>query len=695
METHKIFDLITGKVLQMGAAKAAVISTDLIALDASFRDMCASNACGLYGKCWMCPPDAGDIHELMKEIHTYDFVLVYQTIGSLEDSYDFESMLEAGNTHNQLAQRLKEFFAAEGIENALHLGAGGCRVCKVCAKAVGKPCYFPDKAMSSLEAYGVNVSKMAEAADMKYTNGVNTVTYFGAVFFCLSSHSETSDRDEETVMVRVDGVERKVSKGTKLSALLTNDLPCGGHGKCGKCKVLATGLLSAPTETEKKLLGETMLAQGIRLACSTTVEGNCSIQTTFSASKKRIAEIVVAGEMPTFQINPVFHHYGVAIDIGTTTLAAGLYNSHGLELAQKSRLNPQSIYGSDVVSRIEASINGNSLQLQEIISNALNEMLAELASDADIPSHKIDGIAITGNTVMLHLLTGESVKPLSAAPFAANKLFGEAYTAGALGFSSVKADTPVYLPPCISAFVGADTVCAVLATGIHKSPACSILVDIGTNGEIALSQNGNLTVCSTAAGPAFEGVGISMGMRGETGAVDKVWLDGEALKAHTIREGAPVGICGSGLVDAVACLLKRGDLDETGYLEKDTAILAPVTVTAKDIRMVQLAKGAVRAGINTLLHTMELSSEDIDTLFIAGGFGNYLNIENAGEIGLIPKELTSKVRITGNSALSGAAMLLLQKEFRTECESIARNAVLLELSSNPVFTNEFMDQMMF
>ena len=192
MENNTVFDRLTTVVKEMGAKNAAVIPADMIELDASFRDSCAANYCGVYGKCWMCPPDVGDIHKLMDDVRTYDYVLVYQTIGELEDSYDVEGMHEAGTAHNKIAHRLKaEFTSAAGCDiESLHLGAGGCRVCAVCAKCTNEPCRFPDKAMSSLEAYGINVYKMAEASGMKYINGVNTVTYFGAVFFRLPPSEE-------------------------------------------------------------------------------------------------------------------------------------------------------------------------------------------------------------------------------------------------------------------------------------------------------------------------------------------------------------------------------------------------------------------------------------------------------------------------------------------------------------------------
>lgn len=183
MEENERIRLLEAKTLQLGAFRAKVIGASAVETDASFRTLCESNACGLYGKCWTCPPDIGQIDVLMAQLRTYSHVLVYQTVGQLEDSYDFENMIRAGNAHNVLAQSLRSVFKESGIQTVLHLGAGGCRVCGVCAKRTGEPCRHPDLAMSSLEAYGINVSRLAPAADMKYINGNNTVTYFGAVFF--------------------------------------------------------------------------------------------------------------------------------------------------------------------------------------------------------------------------------------------------------------------------------------------------------------------------------------------------------------------------------------------------------------------------------------------------------------------------------------------------------------------------------
>ena len=185
MENKEIFDRLAEISLSLGALRATVIPVADVETDVSFRAMCKSNACGNYGRNWMCPPDAGDIHELIERLRTYTYVLVYQTVTELEDSYDYEGMMDAGVAHNELMIRLREQLKAEGLSRVLHLGAGGCRMCPVCAKRTGEPCRKPDLAVASLETYGINVSKLATAAGMKYINGQNTVTYFGAVLFDL------------------------------------------------------------------------------------------------------------------------------------------------------------------------------------------------------------------------------------------------------------------------------------------------------------------------------------------------------------------------------------------------------------------------------------------------------------------------------------------------------------------------------
>ncbi len=496
----------------------------------------------------------------------------------------------------------------------------------------------------------------------------------------------------EKITVTVNGKPRLAVAGLTLSEIIGGEKPCGGHGKCGKCKVIAKGELSAPSGTELEHLSSEELERGVRLACLTRALGNCEVCNIADGENARI---MTDGVLSEFEVAPAFSGYGAAIDIGTTTIAARLFDKEGRALSEAVCLNPQSEWGADVISRIEAALGGKSQLLAQAVRGAIDRVIAELADFAKIEKELIDGVVITGNTVMLCLLTEESVEPLSHAPFEAKRLFGETVLAADVSLHSLKADTPIYLPRCMAAFVGADTTCAVVSSGMCNENT-ALLADIGTNGEMALWNKNKLSVCSTAAGPAFEGVGISMGMRGSVGAVDKVSLVNGKLFAHVIGETAAVGICGSGLVDAVACLLDTEELDESGFLEDEPCeISAPVELTQNDIRMVQLAKSAICAGMLTLVETEGLSLSDVGVTYVAGGFGNYLNIANAEKIGLLPKGISKKTKAIGNAALGGASMLLLAPDLREKSEILAESANVLELSTNKIFSDKYIDGMFF
>lgn len=507
-----------------------------------------------------------------------------------------------------------------------------------------------------------------------------------------------------TGTVTLNGTPHTCRVGTTLGDLLSTlgagHMPCGGHGKCGKCRVTVTGAISEPTEDEKRALTPHDLAQGIRLACRTTVLGDCTVTTATEGGGQILTDGRFPPSLERRGLNPTFGRYGAAIDVGTTTLAARLYDTAGQLLSETSRLNPQAVWGADVISRMEAALSKKTPhavgRIAGLTRRTLCGMLSDLAYAVGIPPIEIDAVTITGNTVMLHLLTETDVEPLTHAPFAAKRLFGETMPASALDLTVLAPNTPIYLPPCIAAFVGADTVTALLASDMKETPATALLCDIGTNGEMVLWQGKKLYACSTAAGPAFEGAGISMGMGGRTGAIDRVWVSDGVLQAHVIGDTAPIGLCGSGLLDGVACLLELDALDETGYLKQDpTVIIPPVTITREDIRAVQLAKSAIHAGMRTLLHTAGLSGDEVDTLYIAGGFGSYLDVQNAGRIGLLPAELTDRVTVLGNAALTGAAMLLLCADLRSACETLARETRLVELATNPVFADEYVARMTF
>ena len=498
----------------------------------------------------------------------------------------------------------------------------------------------------------------------------------------------------QTVEIIIDGTKKTVPVGSKLSDAISIDMPCAGKGRCGKCKVIATGSLSEPSESELYHLSKDELERGVRLACKTSVLGKCQI---FTDKQKAVGhKILTHSDALDIELSPAFVGFGIAIDIGTTTLAANLYDIKGNILSTYSRLNPQSTFGADVISRIEASLGGRSEELARAIRNALDEMIASLCKDAEVCAKDVDAVVITGNTAMLYLLVGASPVTLSRAPFIADRYFGECILAGELGISALSESTEIYLPPCIAAFVGADTVCAILASKILDKNENSLLADIGTNGEMALLHNQKLLVCSTAAGPAFEGVGISCGMRGAVGAIDRVSIVNGLLYCHVIGEAAPIGICGSGLIDAIAAILDLEILDETGYLEDDdVSLCANISLTQQDVRMVQLAKSAIYSGICTLMRTSGVSFDEIKTMYVAGGFGNYLNMRSASRVGLLPSELEERISVIGNAALAGASMLLLNKDLRNNAKDIANKACVVELSSNPIFSELYMNNMLF
>lgn len=498
------------------------------------------------------------------------------------------------------------------------------------------------------------------------------------------------------VVVTVNGVPYTAERGTRLSDVLNRAglfrLPCGGQGRCGNCRVTVSGLLDEPSAKEKNHLTAADLRAGIRLACCARVMGDCTVKLHGNNTDR----VCVDSDLPDREWHPRFSRYGAAVDIGTTTMAACLYDTAGRPLAKAGCPNPQAHMGADVISRIEASMAGAQQRLATVTAEALDGLLTQMADDAGIASSDIDGLVLTGNTAMLHLLTGTPVEPLSHAPFAAQRLFDETVSASVLGLTAVSGETTVYLPPCFAAFVGADTVCALLADRTTESAGNTLLVDIGTNGEMALVHGDRLYVCSTAAGPAFEGAGIHMGMSGSDGAVDHVSVVNGALHAHVIGGGEPQGICGSGVVDAVAGLLQLEQLDETGFLEDDPAVIAgTVCLTQQDVRQIQLAKSAICAGIRTLLHNTGVAESDIQRVSVAGGFGSFLDIRSAGKIGLLPPALLPTVRVIGNAALTGASILLLDRHSEQVCRDYVRQATVVELSTDAFFADCYLRSMLF
>ena len=463
--------------------------------------------------------------------------------------------------------------------------------------------------------------------------------------------------------------------------LMENDLavpqPCGGRGVCGKCAVELSGHVSEPNAAERRA--------GHRLACQAVLLGDAQI---ILPDEARMEQIALSGAAAARAVRPMAGRLGAAVDVGTTTLACKLYDLQtGACLAEAGARNPQSAVAADVMGRIGYALEGGLSTLQRQVTTAVEALLRGACASAKAPFDALDALVVTGNTTMLYLLTGRNPEPLSHAPFTADCLFD--LEATLLGRRA-------YLPPCMNAFVGADISCAVLASGQCDAQETSLLADIGTNGEIALWRDGALYVASTAAGPAFEGAGISCGCGSVRGAIDRVRVEGGRLCAYTIGDACAVGVCGSGLIDAVAALVELGEIDETGATDNERLELRDgVALLPKDIRAVQLAKAAITAGMQTLMRSAQVRASDVAALYIAGGFGSHLNVRSAATIGLLPRELASRARVLGNAALAGATMLLLDTAELDHIRDIARRARFVNLGGNPLFNELYVENMFF
>jgi len=426
--------------------------------------------------------------------------------------------------------------------------------------------------------------------------------------------------------------------------------------------------------------------------------------------------------------NTTADSFAVALDIGTTTLVATLLHlGTGNEKAIASRLNPQTQFGDDVLARIlHSRQNPNGLrQLHKSITTAVDEMIAELCQQAGIARDRIYELTFAGNTTMQQLLCGVDSSSLGEVPFVPTSQRGLVFQASEIGLHIHPHGIACVLP-VIGGFVGGDTVAGILATGLVDATSPTLFVDIGTNGEIVMMANGKLSAASTAAGPAFEGARISCGMRGSTGAIEKVTFDNH-LRINVIGNVAPIGLCGSVLIDVAAELLRHRILTCQGRLlapdqlpknvpadlvrrliidEQQVAfILAsaeetgngqPIILTQHDLRELQLAVGAIRAGIIILLRRAGLKPEDLHRVLIGGGFGNFIRRSNAQRIGLLPSQIEhSRIRYMGNTSLAGARLVALSNRARTMAEELAIRTEHIDLSTDIDFHNTFAEAMIF
>ena len=421
--------------------------------------------------------------------------------------------------------------------------------------------------------------------------------------------------------------------------------------------------------------------------------------------------------------------YGIAFDIGTTIVAGYLVDLNtGEELSAIAKTNLQNIHGDDVISRIgfTQKRKENLEILQREIVNILNEIIKEIVQQAGVNINNIYKITIAGNTCMHHLLLGFNPSYLAPSPYI--PVIKESLNLKAKDIPRfvLEPTANVYMLPNISAFVGADIVAGILAICMWENEKISLFIDLGTNGEIVLGSKRKMWACSTAAGPAFEGARISSGMRAVGGAIDKVKIDNKSIDYRVIKDGKVRGICGSGLIDLIAELLKLGLINKSGKLinreecnselseeikkriikggkgnkfllakDKETENGKPIYLTQRDIREVQLAKAAIYAGIKILLREVNISPEDIQKVLLAGAFGNFIDKKSAIRIGLIPYLPLEKIESVGNAAGRGAEIALLSEKARKICEKISNQVKYVELSSRSDFQEEFIDAIFF
>jgi uncharacterized 2Fe-2S/4Fe-4S cluster protein (DUF4445 family) len=387
------------------------------------------------------------------------------------------------------------------------------------------------------------------------------------------------------------------------------------------------------------------------------------------------------------------HGLGIAIDLGTTTLAAQLVDqASGAVMGVATGLNPQGRHGADVMSRVQfACREGGAAVLRDLIRGELGQMCANLRAQAG--GQPIAQVAIVGNTAMHHLFCGIDPSPLAAVPFHpvndGEQVFGDADLGWDLGGARVR------FLACLGGFVGSDILAGILATGMHRSEQLEVLVDLGTNGEIVVGNRYGMLCAATAAGPAFEGANISIGMRAATGAISSASCDGDGLHLGVIGGGAPRGICGSGLVDVVACALEQGRILPGGRLAggaKTLPLTPELALAAGDVRQLQLAKGAVAAGIDLLLRRFGKTSADVARMHLAGAFGNYIVRANAERIGLLAFR-ADQVSAAGNTALLGAKLALGEPD--DDHTAIRRQVTHVGLHEDPAFEDAYVDAMGF
>lgn len=493
-----------------------------------------------------------------------------------------------------------------------------------------------------------------------------------------------------------------------LEALVSSEIyvsaPCGGHGTCGKCKIqLCDGSLPI-TSSDRQFFSNEELEKGYRLSCKAYPTEDCGI--VLLQNKEEQFEVLGAKAQSQIDLRQIQGDVAFAIDIGTTTIAISLIMLDGKTIVDTyTTVNHQRAYGSDVISRIQASNEGKSEELRKSIQKDLTEGMNHLIKQYQIKEDQIIYITIACNTTMGHLLLGFSCKNLGVVPFTPVDIslmkhsFVEIF--GVEQYSNVE----VIFLPGISTYVGADIVSGIYACGMNQQEEYCVLIDLGTNGEMAIGNQNGFLVTSTAVGPAFEGGNITWGMGGVPGAISGVELKDDDVTITTIGNQPPLGLCGTGVIEAVAELVKQELIEDTGLLDEDYFedgfLLATtddgdeIVLTQKDIREIQLAKSAVRAGLEVLIKRAGITYDKVKKVYIAGGFGFKINQEKATVIGMFPEELQGKIEAVGNTSLMGAIKYLHQGKNDDILEKIAEKSQEINLSMDKDFNELYVDYMFF
>ena len=459
---------------------------------------------------------------------------------------------------------------------------------------------------------------------------------------------------------------------------------CGGRGTCGKCRVRITdpAYCHMPSDLEQKLISQEDLESGVRLACRAELTGETQVEIPDESMIKDGGE-ETSDEADLFDVTKMEKLYDseiIAVDYGTTMISGAVVDLNYGIVKQASVVNHQKAYGADVLTRIEAANSGLLEELRLVSQDDLAELSARLGKDPDGARY-----IISGNTVMGHLISGFSCRGLGEYP----------YTPVDIG---LRRDENITFLPGLSAFVGADIVSGICACSLDKARAPWLYVDIGTNGEMALGCGKDVLAASAPAGPAFEGAGISYGVPAIPGAIMGAVLTGARAVTTQVGGKEPVGICGSGVIDLVAELRRNSFIDVNGtlseeYEDEGFPVAGDIMLTQQDIREVQKAKAAIRAGIETLISESGVKREEIKKLVIAGSFGSSIDMENAAYIGLIPDDLLRAAMTAGNASLTGATLYALDTGFSARLMRLIGRSKVKELSDMPEFPARYISYM--